>query len=261
MEEFRPLAVVGTTLVACAIAIRVGRLPLTPKAVLASAPWAITGGVVVVVARRLGVYEGIPFVSVPLLLSFLTLAAVGIWFGTTEFADLRTQGFSERYLAASGLIAAAVLTAALFTHVDVVIERVVWVTLTAVAAVAVAAVGYFCLGLFYTDALVELRSAGFYTVAAVAFDGLATATAVLVLGAGGFGVVSAGVLTAASAVGIGLPVKVVAALTTVAGVGIAGIGGWLTRRYGWVGILGLLVVSAFALGSGVVVVLSAVFLG
>lgn len=260
MEEFRPLAAIGITLAVCAIAIRVGRLPLTPKTVVASAPWVATGAVVVV-ARRVGVYDGILFVSVPLLLSFLTLAAVGIWFGTTEFANLRTQGFSERYLAASGLIAAAVVTAALFAHVDVVIQRVVWVVPTAVAAVAVAAIGYFCLGLFYTDALVELRGAGLYTIAAVAFDGLATAVAALVLGVGGFGVVSAGMSTAASAVGIELPVKIIAALTAVAGVGIAGIGGWLTRRYGWVGIVGLLVVSTFALGSGVVVLLSAVLLG
>lgn len=258
---FHPLAGFALAALLLGAAVRTGTVPLTPRTVLAAAPWAVVAAGVAV-AERAGVYAVLaPTPTSAGLLAAVAVLAVGGWLGTALLADLREVPFRERYLAVAGFAAATVVVVSLFAYVDLVALRLVWVLLVPVVAGLSAAAGYFVLGLVYTDALVELRVAGLYVVATVVLDGAASAAAVEALGRAEVGFVPAAVAAAVDAVGVSVSAWLLLPLYVLVGVVLAGVCGWLARRRGPLGNGCALVVSVAALCSATTVLLSAVLLG
>lgn len=249
--------VVAAVLVAGGAAVFSGAVPLTRRTVLAAAPWSVAAGAVVVVARS-GAHEGRGVV----LLAAVAGVAVGSWVLFAHLAALRGLPYRERYLAAGGVGAVAVLGAALAADAgDVSPVGVVWLALAPVLAGLLAAVGYFVLGLVYTDALVAFRLAGLYVVGAVLLDGVASAAAVGSLDGEEFGVVTAGLATAVGALGVNPGVRQLLVVQAVLAVAFVGFCGRLARLYGPAGNGFALAASAVSLTSATVVLLSATLLG
>lgn len=253
------LVVVAVVAVVAAVAVASEAVPLTRRTVLAAAPWSVAAGAVVVAARA-GVYGDATPVAV--LLGAALGVAVGCWVLFAHLAALRGIPCRERYLAASGLGAAAVLGAALAGHVEgVPAARVVWLAFAPVLAGLLAAAGYFVLGLVYTDALVALRLAGLYVVGTVLLDGVASAVAGWALGVDESGVVTAGVAAVVASLGVDPATWQLLPVTAVLGVAFVGLCGWLARQYGPAGNGFALLASAVSLTSATVVLLSATLLG
>jgi hypothetical protein len=255
------VAAVAVGALAVAVAGWMESLPFSEATVPATGPWTVAAGGVVV-AAEVGVYDGVPFLTVPTLLVSLLVVALGIWFAFTGIAELRKRPHSERYLAASGTgTAAVVLGGLLYTAPAVSAVRLAWIALAVVAAAVVAVGPYFVLSLVYTDAVARLRFAGLYAVAAVVFDGVASAIATETLGTGREAVVTSGLSLTAEAAGVspsGWQLLAAHAFVGVLAVAALGrIGRWRPA----VGYAGTAVLSVTALGSGTAVLLSAVLFG
>ncbi|MFW5964514.1 MAG: hypothetical protein ACOCQM_06580 [Natronomonas sp.] len=246
---------------AVAAAAWVESLPFSEATVLATGPWTVAASGVVV-AADVGVYDGVPFVTVPTLLVSLLVVALGIWLAFTGIAELRNRPHSERYLAASGAGAATVvLGSLLFTASGVTPVRLAWVALAVVAAPVVAVGPYFVLSLVYTDAVARLRFAGLYGVAAVVFDGVASAIATEALGTGREALVTSVLSLAAGTAGTSPSGWQLLAAHAVVGVVAVAALGRIGRWRPAVGYAGTAILSVTALGSGTVVLLSSVLFG
>lgn len=259
MVEALPVVAVAAVAV-LVVAIWSASVPLTRRTVLASAPWAVVGGALVV-AGRAGAYDGLPFTT-PLLVATVGVVAVASWVLFAELAAIRGLDTRERYLAVGGLGAAVVVLPALVGHVESPVwTRIVWVVLAPVVAAVVAAGGYFVLGLLYTDAVVAFRIGGLYAVWTVVLDGVASATALEVLGGEELGVVTRGIVAVVEASGLSVSVWLLLPVHALLGVVFVGCCGWLARQYGPAGNGFVLLASALSLGSATVVLLSAALLG
>ena len=252
-------AVVATgVVVAAVVAVYSTPVPLTHRTVFAAAPWTV-GVAAVVVGRRAGLHDGLG-VSTPVVVAAIAAAALGIWILFSHLAALRELPYSDRYLVASGVGAAAVVSIALVGTVDGVDPaRAVWLAFVPVLAGVLAAVGYFLLGLLYTEALVAFRWAGLYVVWTVVLEAAASAVATAVLGAAEPGLVTVAVLVVLG--GVDLSPWLAPPLYALLGAGVVGCCGWLARLYGPAGYGFALAVSTLSLGSGTVVLLSATLLG
>lgn len=236
-------------------------LPLSESTVLAASPWTLAASGVVVAAEA-GVYDRTPFVSVPTLLAVVVAAAVGIWFAFSGLAALREKPHSERYLAASGVGTAAVVVSSLLLAAPAVSAvRLAWLVLAVVAAPVVAVGPYFALSLVYTDAVARLRFAGLYAVTAVVFDGVASAITTETLGTGREALVTSGLSLATEAAGLSPSGWQLLAVHAVVGVLAVAAFGRIGRWRPAAGYAGTLLLSVLAVGSGAVVLLSAVLFG
>lgn len=264
------LVAFGGVLVAAAVALKSGVITVSPRAVLAAVPWTVAA-VLAVVASRDGTYVGYwlwaPLTTAPTpetVLATVVGFAIVAWLGAAYLAALRDITVDERYLAASGLAATVVLAAAYLGGVgEAAAIRLLWIPLAALCTALLAGVGYVLLGFAYTDALVELGGAGLFVVGAVGFEAVASAFAVEVLGgAPGF---ASGLLLAALATNTGATTAViwpvVLSIVVLAGVAFTGVCGRLARERRPLGCGIALLGSASALGSGLLVLLSAATLG
>jgi len=255
------VAAVAVGALAVGVAGWVKSLPISEATVPATGPWTVAAGGVVV-AAEVGVYDGVPYVTVPTLLVSLLVVALGIWLAFTGIAQLRKRPHSERYLAASGTGTAVVVVGSLlFTASDVTPVRLAWIALAVVVAPVIAVGPYFVLSLVYTDAVARLRFAGLYAVTAVVFDGVASAIATETLGTGREALVTSGLSLAVGTVRVspsGWQLLAAHALVGVVAVAALGrIGRW---RLG-VGYAGTAVLSVIALGSGTAVLLTSALFG
>ena len=255
------VAAVAAVVLAVGVVGWADSLPISEATVIATGPWTVAAGGVVV-AGEAGVYDRVPFVTVPTLVAGLAVVALGIWVAFTGFADLREKPHSERYLTASGIgVAAVVFSSLLFTATGVTPVRLAWVVLAVVAAPAVAVGPYFALSLVYTDAVARLRFAGLYAVAAVVFDGVASAISTELFATGREALVTSGLSLAAEAGGVspsGWQLLVAHALVGVVTVAVFG---RIERARPAAGHAGCGLLSVCALGSGTVVLLAAVLFG
>lgn len=258
LAVFAVFAVVSVAVVGVAIWSRA--VPLSRRTVLAAAPWTVVGATTVV-AGRAGVYDGTA-VTTPLVVATLGVVAAASWVLFARLAALRGIGHRERYLTASGLGVASIVLPTLFAHAgNPAWVRVVWLAVAPVLAGVVAAGAYFVLGLLYTDAVVAFRIAGLYVVWSIVFDGVASATALEVLGGEELGVVTLGITSAVEAAGVSVSPWLLLPVHALVGVVYVGCCGWLARQYGPAGNGFVLLASALWLGSGTVVLLSATLLG
>lgn len=257
MVELAAVLATGV-LLAAAVAVVSPRVPLTHRTVVAVAPWTVAAAVVVV-GRRGGLHDGLG-VSTPVVVAAIAATALGIWIGFSQLAGLRGLTCSHRYLVASGVGAAAVVSVALAGTLEGIESgRAVWLAFVPVLAVVLAAPAYFLLGLVYTEALVSFRVAGLYVVWTLALEAVASAVATAVLGAPEPGLVTAAVSFALG--GVDLTPWLGPPLLVVLGAVLVGCCGWLSRLYGPAGYGFALGVSTLSLGSGTVVLLSATLLG
>lgn len=256
MVELAAVVATGVVL-AAAVAVFSTPVPLTHRTVFAAAPWTVAAAAVVV-GRRGGLHDGLG-VSTPAVLGAVVLAALGIWILFSHLATLRGLPYSERYLVASGVGAAAVVSTALAGTVGgIEPTRAVWLAFVPVLAGVLAAPAYFLLGLVYTEALVTFRVAGLYVLWTVVLEAVASAVATSVLGAADPGLVSAAV---SFALGVDPSPWLGPPLQALLGAAVVGCCGWLARLYGPAGYGFALGVSTLSLGSGTVVLLSATLLG
>lgn len=253
-------------LVAVAVVLAVGvavvsdAVPLTPRTVFATAPWPVAAAGVVV-AQRAGVYDG-SGLSTALLVVAVGGTAVACWVLFAHLAALRELPYRERYLVASGIGAAVVVTWAVVGNLgDLIWTRLVWLAFAPVLALLLAGCGYFVLGLVYTEALVTFRLAGLYVVWTFVLDGAASAVAVATLGGNESGVVTTGIVAVLAGVGVETSSWLLLPIHTLLGVVFVGCCGWLARQYDPAGYGFGLVASALTLGSASVVLLSATLLG
>lgn len=254
-------AAVAVGALAVGVAGWVESLPVSEATVAATGPWAVAGGGVVV-AADIGVYDRVPFVTVPTLLVSLLVVALGIWLAFTGIAELRTRPHSERYLGASGIGVASVVVGALFfTAPEVAPVRLAWLALAVVAAPVVAVGPYFVLSVVYTDAVAQLRFAGLYAVAAVVFDGVASAITTEILGTGDEALVTSGLSLAVGAAGLSPSGWQLLAVHALVGVGAVATLGRIGRWRPAVGYGGTCLLSVATLGSGTAVVLLSVLFG
>lgn len=263
IEVTPPVALlVGAALLVGVVAVGDAAVPLTPRTVLAAAPWTVAAASVVV-AGRAGVYDGNDVVvTAPTLALAVAVLAVGTWVLSVRAAVVRGLPFRERYLAATGSGAAIVVFGALLGHVgSVPAVRLVWLAIVPVAAVLLAALAYFTLGLVYTDPLVVFRFAGLFAVAAVIFDGVATAAAARTLQTAESGVVSRFLSFPLAAVGVDPVSWLLVPLSVLAGVVVVAVCGVLARRRRRAGTACVLVTSVVSLASATIVLSAAVLLG
>jgi hypothetical protein len=235
-------------------------VPLTRRTVLAAAPWSVAGGAVLV-AGRAGAYDGVA-IPAPLIAASLGGVALGSGILTSQLAALRGVTARDRYLAAGGLGAAAVVLATLVGYVeDPAWARVVWLAVAPVVAGVFAAGGYFVLGLLYTDAVVEFRLVGLYVVGAVVRARAPPAHGGEALGGGELGAVTALLVAVLDSVGVSASLWLLLPVHAALGAAYVGCCGWLARLYGPGGNGAALVAASAALGSSTVVLLSATLLG
>lgn len=253
---------VGAAVLVVAVAVGDSAVPLSRRTVLAAGPWTVATAAVVV-ADRAGAYDGAsPTFTTPSLVIAVGILALGSWLLLVRVAVVRGMPFRERYLAAAGTGAVVVVAGALLGHVgDVPATRVVWLAIVPVAAVLLGGVGYFALGLVYTDAIVAFRFAGLFALAAMVFDGVASAAAVGALGSTETGLTAAIVSPPLDAAGLDPSGWLLVPLSLLLGVGTVAACTALWRRRPSFGTAGILVASVAALASAVVVLSSAVLLG
>lgn len=233
----------------------------TRRTILAAAPWTVAGALAVV-ASRAGAYETMAIDVTPLAVTAAVAAlAAGSWAGCIELAALRDVPYRDRYLAATGAVAATVLGGSLLFYVDAAAIRLVWLAIPPVAAVVLAAVGYFILGLVYTDALSELRIAGLYTLGVVVLDGTASAVVAEQLGGTMTGVLTAALLLVARNLGVDPAVWALLPGHVFVGMVFVACCGWVGRYRHEAGLLVALLGSIALLWSGSVLLLSAILLG
>lgn len=223
----------------------------------AAGPWAVVGGAVVV-AGRAGVYEpvGAPALTTPLLSAVAAVAAAS-WLVVGWVATDRRAQHRERYVAAAGVGAAAVLVTVLLAHFGVPAGRLVWVLVVPMAAAVTATVGLLAAGFLVASLITDLRFAGFYTLGAVTFEGATSAVARAGFGADGLGLLE-------TVLGAGTPDLAWWAfvlLHLVAGLVVVGVCGRLSRWQPAAGRAAVFVVSVLATWSATVVLLAAVALG
>jgi hypothetical protein len=228
----------------------------TRRTVLAAAPWTVTAALAVV-AAHVGAYDTLGDSASPLAItaSIAALAAAS-WTACIELAVLRELPYRDRYLAATGTAAAAILL-----YADFELLRFVWLVMAPVAAALLAVPAYFVLGLIYTDALAELQLAGLYTIAVLAFDGVASAIVVEQLSGTETAVVTTALLRLAERVSTDPYLWTLLPMHLLIGVGFVGICGWVSRRRHEVAILATLVVSVAVLWSTTVLLSSVALLG
>jgi hypothetical protein len=233
----------------------------TRRTVLAAAPWTVTAALAVV-AAHVGAYDTLGDSASPLAItaSIAALAAAS-WTACIELAVLRELPYRDRYLAATGTAAAAILGGTLLLYVDLRLLRFVWLVMAPVAAALLAVPAYFVLGLIYTDALAELQLAGLYTIAVLAFDGVASAIVVEQLSGTETAVVTTALLRLAERVSTDPYLWTLLPMHLLIGVGFVGICGWVSRRRHEVAILATLVVSVAVLWSTTVLLSSVALLG
>jgi hypothetical protein len=233
----------------------------TRRTVLAAAPWTVTAAIAVV-AAHVGAYDTLAAGASPLAVtaSIAALAAAS-WTACIELSALRELPYRDRYLAATGSAAAAVLGGTLLLSADFELLRFVWLVMAPIAAALLAVPAYFVLGLIYTDALAELQLAGLYTIAVIAFDGTASAITVEHLGGTDAAVVTTALLRLAERVGVDPSLWALLPAHLLVGVGFVGLCGWISRRRHEAAILSTLVGSVAVLWSTTVLLLSVAILG
>lgn len=258
---YEPVAV-GAAVVSVLATLLTSSVRLSRLSVLAAAPWAVAAAGAVV-AGRAGAYGALdPAPSGTALAAAVVAVAAVCWVGFSGLAAARDVGHRERYLAASGGTAAAVLVAALLgSAASTTAVRVSLLAVGPIAAGLLAAGGYFLLGLVYTDPVAELRLAGLYTVAAVVLDGIASAAVLAALGGEETGLLTLGFRAGLGAAGVDLPVTYLLPGHLLGGLLAVSVCARLARWRSAVGNACALAVSAVALCSGATVLLSAVVLG
>lgn len=260
--SFQPHLVFALAVVVFGVGLHRGLLSVTYRTSVATAPWAFAAAVLVVAARA-GFYDVVvPEPTGVDLLAFVTLFAVVVWVASAELAALRGHRARARYLGASGVGFASVATIGFLTSVESFEAiRLAWLAIVPVGALLFGAAGYFVLGLLYTDALVEFKLPGIYVLSAIVVDGFASAVAVGALGRGELGILTRGIIGALDLVGVSLSPWLVLPFHTFLGVVLVGCFGWLARQNEVLGNACAVLVSAAALCSASVVLLSATFLG
>lgn len=251
-----PVVLVAAVAVIAAVALATGD-GFSHWTVPAAGPWAVVGGAVVA-ASRAGVYDsvGAP-ASTAALVSAVAAVAATVWLVVGRVAAGSGAQRRERYLAAAGVGAAAVLVATLLARFGVPAGRLVWVLVVPMAAAVTATVGFLAAGFVVASLITDLRFAGFYTVGAATFEGATAAVARGRFGADGVGLLE-------TALGAGTPDLSWWAYVLVhllAGLVVVGVCGRLSRWRPAAGRAAVFVVSVLATWSATVVLLADIALG